>query len=205
MLRVIAGELGGRRLRAPSGLRTRPTTDRVREALFNILGPPPPSARVLDLYAGSGALGIEALSRGAAQAVFVEQDARACRQISENLRSLGLAGRGSVSSGRVLALLPQLVQSVSRSAPFSWVFADPPYDSDELPRLVAQLCRLPILSGDAQIIVERSRRDADQLAQQLQAVAAESSLQLTDSRRYGDTVLLFLSLTPPGVQPTEGP
>lgn len=205
MLRVIAGELGGRRLRAPPGLRTRPTTDRVREALFNILGPPPPSARVLDLYAGSGALGIEALSRGAAQAIFVEQDARVCRQISDNLASLGLSGRGQVRCGRVLSLVPQLVQNASRIAPFDWVFADPPYDSDELPALLAQLCRLPLLSADAQIIVERSRRDSDSLAQQIVESATEVPLRLTDSRRYGDTALLFFSLTPPGVQPTEGP
>lgn len=205
MLRVIAGELGGRRLRAPPGMGTRPTTDRVREALFSILGPPPPGARVLDLYAGSGALGIEALSRGAAQALFVEQDARVCRQISDNLASLGLVGRGQVRCGRVLSLLPQLAQSAVRDAPFSWVFADPPYDSNELPALLTQLCRRSLLSHDAQIIVERSRRDADSVAQQIVTSAPASALQLTDSRRYGDTVLLFFALTPPVELPTEGP
>lgn len=205
MLRVIAGQLGGRRLRTPSGLSTRPTADRVREALFNILGPPPPSARVLDLYAGSGALGIEALSRGAAQAIFVEQDARVCRQISDNLASLGLAGRGVVRCGRAVSLLPQLAQSAERVAPFSWVFADPPYDSDELPALMARLGRMSLLAADAQIIIERSRRDADSLAQTITSETPQSPFRLTDSRRYGDTVLLFFSLLPPGLQPTEGP
>ena len=96
MLRIIAGELGGRRLRTPAGRLTRPTADRVREALFNILGPPPEGAAVLDLYAGSGALGIESLSRGAAHATFVEQDAQVCRTIATNLRELGLAERATV-------------------------------------------------------------------------------------------------------------
>ena len=99
---------------------------------------------MLDLYAGSGALGIEALSRGAAQAIFVEQDARVCRQISDNLASLGLAGRGVVRCGRAVSLLPQLAQSAERVAPFTWVFADPPYDSDELPALMARLGRLSL-------------------------------------------------------------
>jgi 16S rRNA (guanine966-N2)-methyltransferase len=91
-LRVVAGEFKGRRLQAPRGSRTRPTADRVREALFSMLGDVG-DARVLDLYAGSGALGIEALSRGAGSAVFVERDARAAAAIERNLDSLGLEAR----------------------------------------------------------------------------------------------------------------
>src|ERR1700712_2454901 len=100
MLRVISGEHGGRRLRTPAGLRTRPTADRVRQALFNILLPPPPGSVVLDLYAGTGALGIEALSRGAARAVFVDDDKVACQVLRDNLRLLGLSGRATVLEQR---------------------------------------------------------------------------------------------------------
>ena len=99
MLRIIAGELGGRRLRAPAGLATRPTTDRVREALFNILvSSPLPlyGGTVLDLYAGSGALGIEALSRGASSVVFVEQDPQAAKILRQNLHELSLSTRALV-------------------------------------------------------------------------------------------------------------
>ena len=92
-MRVVAGLYRGRRLQAPPGRSTRPTSDRVREALFSILGPAVEGARVLDLFAGSGALGIEALSRGAAEAVFVESDPRAAAAIRGNLKTLDASGR----------------------------------------------------------------------------------------------------------------
>ena len=96
MIRIVAGTLGGRRLRTPPGLTTRPTAERIRQALFNILGPLPPGCTVWDLCAGSGALGIEALSRGAGQAIFVDSDAVACRVLRQNLVDLGLASRTQV-------------------------------------------------------------------------------------------------------------
>ncbi|HWM84872.1 MAG TPA: RsmD family RNA methyltransferase, partial [Kofleriaceae bacterium] len=95
-MRVIAGRAGGRRLAAPPGALTRPTADRVREALFSILGPPDDDARVLDLFAGAGALGIEALSRGAARAVFVDRSRSALRYLRRNLEELGMAGLSQV-------------------------------------------------------------------------------------------------------------
>ena len=91
-MRVIAGSAGGRRLKTVPGMSARPTSDRVREALFSILGERPSGARVLDLFAGAGTLGIESLSRGAARCVFVDTDRAACRVIRENLESLGFAG-----------------------------------------------------------------------------------------------------------------
>jgi len=186
MLRVIAGELGGRRLWAPSGLRTRPTAERVREALFSILGPPPAAACTLDLYAGSGALGIEALSRGAARAVFVEHDAAACRTLAKNLRSLALAERAAIVPRPVRQALPQLVQA----GPFQWIFADPPYKSDEPAWLLAALRRLSLLAEGGRLIVERAASDADEL---LGALSADAGLELIDRRRYGDTALLFFA------------
>jgi 16S rRNA (guanine(966)-N(2))-methyltransferase RsmD len=175
----------------------------VREALFNILGPPADAAWVLDLYAGSGALGIEALSRGAQHAVFVDADARACQQIRDNLRSLGLSARGTVLCGRVLSLLPQLASRPF--SPFSWVFADPPYASDEPAQLLSRLARGALLANDAVLVCERATRDADSLSQAADQPALQGLLTLTDRRRYGDTALLFFSKTPSSAQPMEGP
>jgi 16S rRNA (guanine966-N2)-methyltransferase len=121
-MRVVAGELGGRRLVAPEGTSTRPTTDRVREAIFNSLG----SAGVLDgavvadLFAGCGAVGIEALSRGAARCVFVERDRAALRSLNDNLDALDLGGRSKVLAADAM--------SVAGTIDADIVFADPPYD-----------------------------------------------------------------------------
>lgn len=189
MLRIIAGELGGRRLRAPSGLRTRPTSERVREALFSILessGVTLAGGAVLDLYAGSGALGIEALSRGAERAIFVEQDAIAGRTLLSNLREMKMTARAQLVSRPVRSSLPQL----AAQGPFRVVFADPPYASTELPWLLEALARSAALSADGCLVVERASRDADDA---VQGAAQDPSplLRLDDRRRYGDTSLLF--------------
>ena len=135
-MRVVAGTFKGRRLVAPRGTRTRPTADRVREALFSMLGDVG-GARVLDLYAGSGALGIEALSRGADSAVFVESDARAIAAIERNLASIGV--EATVWRRDVLRFLARA------DGPFDLVFCDPPYDSAS--RLAGPLAeRLPALT-----------------------------------------------------------
>ena len=121
-MRIIAGRLRGRTLEAPPGLATRPTSDRVREALFSMLASrsgPYEGLRVADLYAGSGALGLEAISRGAAHATFVETDARAAAAIRVNAERLGVIEQVRVLGGSALAL--------PRSDPFDVVFADPPY------------------------------------------------------------------------------
>src|SRR5688500_5845100 len=120
-MRIIAGTLGGRRLQAPAGDDTRPTADRVREALFSILGPPPEGARVLDLCAGAGGLGLEALSRGAASAVFVDADRRAIEALRANIEALGVGATSQVHKGDARTQLRKL------AGPFDWVFADPPY------------------------------------------------------------------------------
>src|SRR5919206_4033417 len=122
MARIVAGTLGGRRLTAPPGRDTRPTSDRVREALFSILGPVD-GADVLDLFAGSGALGLEALSRGAAHATFVESDREACRTINRNLDKLGLEN-ATVLCQNVLTALRADARTGSR---YDLVLLDPPY------------------------------------------------------------------------------
>jgi 16S rRNA (guanine966-N2)-methyltransferase len=123
-MRVIGGEFRSRAIKSLPGLDVRPTPDRLREALFNILAPRIEGAIFADLYAGTGAVGIEALSRGAARAIFVEQKHAAVKAIRENLRSLGVEGRAEVRQGRVTAIIPRLEASI--------VFLDPPYALEKL-------------------------------------------------------------------------
>lgn len=170
-MRVIAGELGGRRLRTARGAATRPTAERVREALFSMLGPLE-GAAVLDLFAGSGALGIEALSRGAAHATFVERSAPALAALRANLAALELdAGRARVNAGDALAAL--------RSADkYDLVFLDPPYA--QAAALAGALSReLPaVLRAGARVVSESDRR-----------APLELGLPLERERRYGDTMI----------------
>jgi 16S rRNA (guanine966-N2)-methyltransferase len=149
----------------------------VREALFNILGPPP--GPVLDLYAGSGALGLEALSRGAPSAVFVERDGAALSALRRNLREAGTDDRATVLGADVRAALRKLAQSDSR---FSWVFLDPPYIK-ETEGVLAELSGGDILTECAVVIVEHDRRHP--------SPASVGCLFLTDRRQYGDTELSF--------------
>ncbi len=122
-MRVIAGEFRGRRLASARAKGLRPTADRVREALFSILGPDVDDARVLDLYAGTGALALEAVSRGAASAVCVERSASALAALERNVRDLGLADRVTIERGDALAYARRL----RGSDRFDVVFCDPPY------------------------------------------------------------------------------
>jgi 16S rRNA (guanine966-N2)-methyltransferase len=168
-LRVIAGTHRGRRLEAPPGRDTRPTADRVREALFSILGSVE-GMRVLDLFAGSGALGIEALSRGAASATFVERDRRAADVIRANLEGLG--GQAEVVVRDALAWL----KAAPAGPGYDLVLLDPPYDSaDRLARSLSG--RLPgVLAADALIVSESDRRKPLMI-----------DFPLADERTYGDT------------------
>jgi 16S rRNA (guanine966-N2)-methyltransferase len=174
-VRVVAGELRGRRIVAPAGATTRPTTDRVREAVFNALGSLGviDGAAVADLYAGSGAMGIEALSRGAASCTFVERDRDALRALRENIDSLGLAERSRVTGGDVLAVAAAVHADV--------VFVDPPYDFDAWERLLTAL-RAPFL-------VAESGRPLGETA------LAASGWAPTRAKRYGRTWVTFLQPT----------
>jgi 16S rRNA (guanine(966)-N(2))-methyltransferase RsmD len=172
-VRVIAGTFKGRRLQAPPGLDTRPTADRVREALFSILGPRVEHARVLDLFAGSGALGIEALSRGARAATFVDSAAPAVRVVAANLDAVGAEAEVVRAEAR------RFLGGASRSArQYDLVFLDPPY------RLAASFGRdlsaaVPaVLAPEALVVVESDRRSP-----------LEIDLPLEDERRYGDTLI----------------
>jgi 16S rRNA (guanine966-N2)-methyltransferase len=171
-VRVIAGEHRGRRLVAPAGLDTRPTADRVRESLFSILGPLDGES-VLDLFAGSGALGIEALSRGAGDATFVDDAPAAIAAVRANLDTLGLVG--SVVQKDALAALRD---ARTRGAAYDLVFLDPPYRQADrwAPVLSAELP--PVLAAGGRAISESDRRAPLTL-----------DLPLIDERRYGDTLI----------------
>ncbi|MFD4752413.1 16S rRNA (guanine(966)-N(2))-methyltransferase RsmD [Streptomyces sp. NPDC058426] len=162
MTRVIAGTAGGRRLAVPSGTGTRPTSERAREGLFStweaLLGGPLDGERVLDLYGGSGAVGLEALSRGAAHALLVESDARAVRTIRANVRDLGLAG-AEVRPGKAA----QIVTGPPPSAPYDLVFLDPPYavSDAELGEILITLRTRGWLADEALVTVERSTRGGE--------------------------------------------
>ncbi|MBU9764456.1 16S rRNA (guanine(966)-N(2))-methyltransferase RsmD [Mycobacterium sp. TNTM28] len=173
----MAGELGGRRLRVPSGQGTRPTSDRVREALFNAL-----TARldfagmsVLDLYAGSGALGLEALSRGAASATFVEADHRAAAVIADNIAALGVRA-ATVRRGSV-----ETVLAAGTARPFDLVLADPPYDLDAaaVDAMVAVLAAAGWVRRGSVVLIERRASSLP--------VTWPAGWDVLSSRRYGDT------------------
>jgi 16S rRNA (guanine966-N2)-methyltransferase len=174
-MRVIAGRLGGRRLRAPRGRATRPTSDRVREALFSMLGPLHGEV-VLDLFAGTGALAIEALSRGAARAVVVERDRRALAALRHNLLELGL-GPAEVDVRHDEALRA-LRNARERGEKYDLVFVDPPYDhAGELGRELAEALP-PLLAPRARVVVEGDARRGG---------PPTLPLAVQVQRRYGDT------------------
>jgi 16S rRNA (guanine966-N2)-methyltransferase len=168
MTRIIAGEFGGRRLAVPRGRTTRPTADRVREAWMSILAPRLPGARVLDLFAGTGALGLEALSRGAAAADFVEQAPAVLTLLRRNIAELGVAERARVIRADGLHFATGLAPGAYQVA-----LADPPYGGDYAERLAAAFRLVPF---------------ADLLA-----LEHESGFDLAadDVRRYGDTAISF--------------
>jgi 16S rRNA (guanine966-N2)-methyltransferase len=178
--RIVAGEAGGRRIAVPAGDRTRPTSDRTREALFATLGSlvELEDARVLDLYAGSGAVGLEAVSRGAASALLVDADARAAATATANARDLGLADRVTVRRERVERVL------AGAPEPYDVVFADPPYalGDDEVDAVLERLVAGWLAAG-AVVVVERSSRG--------RGPRWPDVTQPVKQRRYGEGTLWY--------------
>jgi 16S rRNA (guanine966-N2)-methyltransferase len=175
-MRVIAGHLGGRRLTAPRGrARTRPTSDRVREALFSMLGELEGTV-ALDLFAGTGALGIEALSRGAARVLFVERDAAAIKALRANLGQLGLyEPEAEVRVGDALAALRAARKG---GETYDLVFVDPPYSQTRELGVGLSALLPALLAPGARVVVEGDRR-----------APAELPWQVAQQRRYGDTTI----------------
>jgi 16S rRNA (guanine966-N2)-methyltransferase len=170
-MRIIAGERKGHTIFAPKGLETRPTSDRVRENVFNIVAPWVEGARVLDLFAGSGAMGLEALSRGASSAVFVEAEPQAIRAIERNLDKLRLTGARVVR----LDAGTGLAQEAASGRKYDLVLADPPYSMTDYAALARYLPL--VLSEDGLVVLESAAKTEPELA----------GLTVRSTRKYGST------------------
>lgn len=177
-MRVIAGMFKGRRLEAPAWEGLRPTSDKLRETLFNILAPRIAGARVLDGFAGTGAVGIEALSRGAAHVTFVDSDRRAAALVERNLSRCGIEAAYSVQRGDVAAVLRRL----PAGAAFDLIVLDPPYDADARPALEAAAAR--VAAGGVLVLERATRREPD----------IPVSLTRVRDVKSGDSSLTFLEL-----------
>lgn len=180
-MRIIAGKYGSRRLKAPESMDTRPTADRVKEALFSMLGGDLTGETVLDLYAGSGALALEAISRGAESAVMVDQSKAACRVIAGNIATLGCEKEARLlpmSDEMALALLTR------EGARFSIIFLDPPYRMDAAP-VTQRLLHAGLLSSGGVLVIEHSVKTPP---------LVEERLTLSVRRAYGDTALSLYHL-----------
>ena len=185
-MRIIAGQFRSRLLTAPPGTSTRPTSDRLRETLFNILGPRIPDCRFADLFAGTGAVGLEAISRGAAHVYFAENEGPALKSLRTNLTSLRIAGGYALEDRGVMPLLQRLAKA---STALDIVFLDPPYGEEEaytqtLGFLGSQANRA-LLAPDALVIAEHATKSTFQPADRY------ASLTRTRSYKQGDTSLSF--------------
>jgi 16S rRNA (guanine966-N2)-methyltransferase len=188
-MRIIAGAARGRKLKPVRGQRVRPTADRVREAVFSILqsrlgGAGLAGRSVLDLFAGSGALGLEALSRGATGAVFVEADREAAETVRANVRHLGFETRARLLTETVDQVLARPDRAPELGGPFDLVFADPPYAGQLLPGVLRRLA-LGWLAPAALVVAEHAATDAGTVA----LSEPPPPLVLLDERRYGRTGL----------------
>lgn len=192
-MRVISGSAKGRRLKSLPGPGTRPITDRVKTALFDILGPAVAGARVLDLFAGTGSVGIEALSRGAAEAVFVEKDPRAIRVLRENLQGTGLADRARVVRADVFAFLRS-----EPPHPFDLIYIAPPQYRGWWRRTLELLDERPgWLAPEGTAVVQIHPREFEEVPLR--------HLRLADRRDYGSTHLLFYRHREGEPPPASGP
>ncbi|HHP50680.1 MAG TPA: 16S rRNA (guanine(966)-N(2))-methyltransferase RsmD [Moorella mulderi] len=179
-MRIIGGSLKGFKLKVPKGISTRPSSEKVRSALFNIIGPRIRDSLFLDLFAGSGAVGLEALSRGARKAVFVENSRLALQCLEDNLARSGLTCRGEILPLDVRQALSLLQKRGDR---FDFIFLDPPYGQGWATLILPRLASL--LSPGGEIIWEGERREE---------VSEVQGLKLKDRRVYGDTALNFYRL-----------
>ncbi|MBN3037817.1 MAG: 16S rRNA (guanine(966)-N(2))-methyltransferase RsmD [Candidatus Omnitrophica bacterium] len=192
-MRIITGKFKNRALRMPKGAKIRPTSEMVKKAIFDILGPVVVDSSFLELFAGSGNVGIEALSRGAREVVFVDNDRRCMRSVEENLKSLNMAyiyglDEKAASNKTAIKLLPFDAQRAlevlsDRGCKFDIAFLDPPYGEDNLKNCLIKISRCDILNARCLVVAEHSTRDV--IPQRF------SNLTLLSSKEYGDSTLSF--------------
>ena len=188
-MRIIGGDAKGRSLHVPGRSKVRPTSDSVKEALFNILSPGQ-GKTFLDVFAGSGNIGIEALSRGASWAVFIEKNPTLSLFIKKNLLQCGVDGRYEIMDMEAKKAIPILQK---KGAHFDIIFADPPYEEGRVEETLCYFTDGKLFSEDGLLIIQHSVREA------LRPGPAKE-LILTDQRRYGDTILSFLKYTDKGTE-----
>ncbi|MDO8644346.1 MAG: 16S rRNA (guanine(966)-N(2))-methyltransferase RsmD [bacterium] len=191
-MRIIAGQAKGRLLKTPKGKGIRPALDKVKGAVFNILqhGIGLEGSSVLDLYAGTGNIGIEALSRGAAQATFVDDSKEAIDLIGENLKRTGFEGKGDV----VVLRLPWGLKRWKGKRDYDLIFVDPPYDKELVMPTLELLAREKILAPSGRIVVEHSPREKITVGAGFPRPGVETTpLQIIDQRKYGQTIITFLT------------
>jgi 16S rRNA (guanine966-N2)-methyltransferase len=176
-VRVISGQARGRILRAPKGFATRPTSDRVKEAIFNVISSRVAGSTVLDVFAGTGGLGIEALSRGAEAAVFIEKNRKAWLTIKENLARTGFESRARVFFGDFAQVLPGLKVS------FDLIFIDPPYQKGQVDRAVSLIFAHGLLKDQGLLIIETATKEKE--------MPSRTEITLLKESVYGDTAVLY--------------
>jgi 16S rRNA (guanine966-N2)-methyltransferase len=191
-VRIIAGAYKGRRLATPRGATTRPTADQVRTALLDTLMPWLPQARLLDLFAGAGGVGLEALSRGAAHATFVERDARAVQALRANVTALGVEGAARIVRDDVRHALQTLSRASGR---FDVVFLDPPYEGDDVTTTLDALAGLDLLAEGGVIVAQHLTKRAPP--------PSMGALAAFRTRRFGETTLTFFRRADAGADGPE--
>ena len=182
-MRVISGTARGKKLSSLEGLTTRPTLDRVKEALFNILQFDLKDARILDLFSGSGALGIEALSRGAKEAVFCDNSHRAIQIINKNLKETRLIDKAKIVNKDYIDAIKQLHK---QSQKFDIIFLDPPYKSDYAIKSIEYIIKYNLLAKDGIIIVETDDKN------KIEEIEKYEELEIYDTRKYGIVCIIFI-------------
>lgn len=182
-MRVISGTARGKKLNSLEGLETRPTLDRVKEAVFNIIQFNVKGATVLDLFSGSGALGIETLSRGAKEAVLCDVSNKAIQVINKNLQETKLLDKAKVIKGDYIEILKKLKTQAKK---FDIIFLDPPYKSDYVIKAIQYIIELDLLTENGIIIIETNDEN------KIEEIKSKKELEVYDTRKYGIAIIIFI-------------
>lgn len=183
-MRVISGKARSTKLQAPSGLATRPTADFVKEALFSMLGMTVYNSNFMDLFAGTGAIGIEALSRGASHSIFVDNNNESIKCIDKNLTSTGLVDFATVIKSDVMQALSN-IKNVTKNSEFDIIFMDPPYGNQNTKEILEKIVSENLLNDDGIIVIEQATNDV---------IVTHEKLEIYKEKNYKTAMFLFYSL-----------